>query len=268
MQTLFLDIDNTLIYSHRRAMTVPKRAVELLNGREQSFISQQTYSFLTGKHGLQIVPVTTRTLIQFQRLENLMRDLGCEYSLICNGAVLLHNMEIDQSWYEETLALAGSELSEIDRAKKWLIDNCGEASTYSAFDVLVYAKSCDPEGLASELRQYIDTSRSDVLFDRSKVYCIPKSLNKGTAVRRFSQRFNVTVSIAAGDSDFDIPMLNQADVAIAPEALFDKLINKNTIAVKEKECFSDEICSVLDGILFSGETDTLLEMGKAKWNNP
>ena len=41
MQTLFLDIDNTLIYSHRHVLDVPKRAVEFLNGKVQSFIMRQ-----------------------------------------------------------------------------------------------------------------------------------------------------------------------------------------------------------------------------------
>lgn len=251
MKTLFLDIDNTLIYSHRHVMTAPKRVAEVLNGKAQSFISQQTYSFFVSKRGLQTVPVTTRTMLQFRRLEKLITDLGCEYSLICNGAVLLHNMLPDRRWYEETLTLADSELPEIAKAENWLMTKCGEASTHSADGLFVYAKSPDSKGLASALRLFVDTDKVDVMFDHSKTYCIPKSLNKGTAIKRFSQRFHVAASIAAGDSDFDIAMLNQANIAIAPEALKDKIENANIFLMKEKECFSDELCSVLDRILSS-----------------
>lgn len=251
MPTLFLDIDNTLIYSHRWLMTVPNHAVEVLNGKNQSFITQRTYSFFSERTDLQIVPVTTRSFSQFQRLADLMSILRCEHSLICNGAILLHNMEMDKIWYEETLTLAGQELAEISKAEKWFKANCGETSTHSENGVLVYAKSSNAEAVASALRQYVDVEKVDILLDHSKIYCIPKALNKGTAIYRFSKRFNVPDSIAAGDSDFDIPMLNQANLAIAPEALRDKLANKNTIFVDETGWFSDEICSELSKILSS-----------------
>ena len=249
MITLFLDIDNTLIYSHRHDIPSPKRVAEVLNGKEQSYITQQTFSFFAGEHGLQTVPVSTRTMQQFRRLEKLIAELNCEYSLICNGAILLHNMESDNRWYEETLALAESELPEIAKAKQWLISRCGEISTHSADGLLVYAKSPDSKGLASDLCLFVDNSKVDVLFDHSKIYCIPKTLNKGSAINRFSQRFNVTTSIAAGDSDFDIPMLNQAGIAIAPKALDDKITNSNKYVVKGRKCFSDELCSVLGRLL-------------------
>ena len=245
MPTLFADIDNTLIYSHRHTTTSPKRVVEFLNGKEQSYMTEFTYSFLTGKHGLQIVPVTTRTLPQYLRLENLIQELGCEYSLICNGAILLHHMQIDQDWYEESLERASTEISEIPNAEKWLINNCGVASTHSTFGLFVYAKTSDSGNLAAALQQHVDTDKVDILFDHNKTYCIPKSMNKGSAIKRFSQRFNVTASIAAGDSEFDISMLNQADIAIIPQELRARVTNNNTIGCTTGNLFSDEICRIV-----------------------
>ena len=248
MPTLFADIDNTLIYSHRHTITSPKRVVEFLNGKEQSYMTEFTYSFLTGKHGLQIVPVTTRTLPQYLRLENLIQELGCEYSRICNGAILLHHMQIDQDWYEESLELASTEISEILNAEKWLINNCGFTSTHSTFGLFVYAKTSDSGNLAAALQQHVDTDKVDILFDHNKTYCIPKSMNKGSAIKRFSQRFNVTASIAAGDSEFDIPMLNQAKIAIIPQELFAYIQNKKAIVCKLDSLFSDEVCRVITEI--------------------
>ena len=245
MPTLFADIDNTLIYSHRHTITSPKRVVEFLNGKEQSYMTEFTYSFLTGKHDLQIVPVTTRTLPQYLRLENLVQDLGCEYSLVCNGAILLHHMQIDQDWYEETLDIVGNETAEIAEAKSWLLKNCGEESTHSAFGLFVYAKTSSSKNLAEALKQNIDTNKITVLFDHNKTYCIPKSMNKGSAIKRFSKKFNVTVSVAAGDSELDIPMLNQAKIAVIPQELRDRVKNTNTIECTSGNLFSDEICRII-----------------------
>ena len=251
MPTLFLDIDNTLIYSHRRTMTGERLVAEMLNGKEQSFISRKTYAWLVSRRELQIVPVTTRTLPQFQRLERLMGELGCGEALICNGAILLHEMEPDRRWLEESLSLAAGELPQIEKAAQWLRERCGDASTHEAGGLLVYAGTEDPEGLASALRREVDPDRADVLWDHRKLYCIPKSLNKGSAVRRFSERFGVPVSAAAGDSEFDLPMLEEAEIAIAPASLAERLKNPNTHAVGECACFSDAICGILDRIFFS-----------------
>lgn len=248
MPTLFADIDNTLIYSHRLTITSPKRVVEFLNGKEQSYMTEFTYSFLTGKHDLQIVPVTTRTLQQYQRLENLILDLGCEYSLICNGAILLNYFQIDQAWYEETLRMIESEIPEIAKAEKWMKKYCNDGITYSACGLFVYSKCMNPQDLALFLRQYVDTEKVDVMYDHRKLYCIPKSINKGIAIKRFSQRFNVGDSIAIGDSSFDISMLNQASVSIVPQKLGFDVQNKNTIICDAERLFSDEICRVISAL--------------------
>ena len=248
MPTLFVDVDNTLLYSHRHSITNPKHVVEMLNGKEQSYITQFTYSFLTRERGFSIVPVTTRTLPQYKRLEKLIQEIGCEYSLVCNGAVLLHNMQIDSEWYEETLEIVGADTIEIAAAKEWMIEHCGEASTHSAFGLFVYAKTTSSKDMATKLKKNIDTNKVIVLFDNSKTYCIPKSLNKGSAIKRFSQRFHVADSIAAGDSEFDIPMLNQADIAIIPYELRSCVRNEKAIICPADGLYSDELCKILSSL--------------------
>ena len=83
-----------------------------------------------------------------------------------------------------------------------------------------------------------------ILHDRHKVYCLPSTLNKGKAVERFAERFGEAISIAAGDSEFDIPMLIRADTRIIPPALKQQLPSKNTITVPSS-VFSDGICDYL-----------------------
>lgn len=249
MPTLFLDLDNTLIYSHRHEISAPKRVAEMLNGREQSYITEQTFSCLSGCRALSVVPVTTRTLRQYRRLEALMDQLHCEYALICNGAVLLRSGEIDGAWLEQSLQLAGDELRQVEAAERWLRERCGEAAVHTDFDVLVYAVSDCPEALAAALSRQLDAERAAVLHDGRKVYCLPRSNNKGAAIRRFMQRFQTRASIAAGDSDFDVPMLEQADAAIVPPALSAMVKNGRKLVTEGSGCFSDEICAKLEALL-------------------
>ena len=71
-----MDLDNTVIYSHRRPVGEPKRWVEELRGAPQSFMTEYTWSYLRRQRWLKVIPVTTRTAAQYAGLERLTRDLG------------------------------------------------------------------------------------------------------------------------------------------------------------------------------------------------
>lgn len=252
MQTLFLDIDNTLIYSHRHVLDVPKRAVEFLNGKVQSFITETTYACLAARRDIQIVPVTTRSLAQYERIAQLLYELGCGPALVCNGGVLLRDGKVEPSWLDESLRLSAAEREELPTACCWLQGKCGAGSTHEVSELFVYAVTDDPARIADGLGQIVDTRKVDILCDSRKVYCIPKTLNKGTAVRRFIQQYKIPFAAAAGDSFFDVPMLDLADAAIVPASLSEKTKNERKIVVYGTACFSDEICTVLDDV-FAGK---------------
>lgn len=252
MQTLFLDVDNTLIYSHRHVLGVPKRAAEFLNGKVQSFITERTYTFLSAHRDFQIVPVTTRSLTQYKRIENLLQELGCDTLLVCNGGILLHRGEVDPCWLDESLQISAAERAELPAAACWLQKKCGAESTHMASELFVYAVTNDSSGIADGLGKIVDTHKVDILCDARKVYCIPKTLNKGAAVQRFIQRYKIPFAAAAGDSIFDVPMLDLVDAAIVPVSLSEKTKNERKIVVQGTACFSDEICTVLEDV-FAGK---------------
>ena len=96
MQIVHTDLDNTLIYSYKHEIGGPKTCVEIYQGREISFMTETSHRLLgqlCSKPGVLVVPTTTRTLEQYQRI-----DLGIgvpEYALVCNGGVLLHQGKED-----------------------------------------------------------------------------------------------------------------------------------------------------------------------------
>ena len=98
MITLFCDLDNTLIYSHRKSLNAPKRVAEMLHNKEQSYITKKTFDFLSSCREVSIVAVTARTMAQYDRVYKLLNCLHSEYALILNGAVLLKNGLQDKSW--------------------------------------------------------------------------------------------------------------------------------------------------------------------------
>ena len=67
MSVFFTDLDNTMIYSHHREIGKPKIVIEHLDGKEQSFMTEFTYDFLSSAEWLDIVPVTTRTKQQYEK---------------------------------------------------------------------------------------------------------------------------------------------------------------------------------------------------------
>lgn len=237
MTILTTDLDNTLIYSYKHDIGKDKHCVEIYHGREISFITVKTYELLKrARQKLIIVPVTTRTEEQYRRIDLSTGEF--EYALVCNGGVMLRNGIEEIGWYEDTMKLTYSSLPEINKAAAVLADDenvCFEIRLIR--DLFVFTKSSNPEQTAEKLRGKLDLSMVDVFTNGVKVYAVPKMLNKGTAVKRLKEYLGSNMVIAAGDSEFDIPMLMAADSAVCPEGL-----------VPQR-----------DGIIFAGENEFLSE---------
>ena len=73
MLTLFLDLDNTTIYSKRRVPDVVDMVkVEDYNNSPLSYMTKSSYeklNTLLQRKDIQIVPITTRVDYQFDRIE-------------------------------------------------------------------------------------------------------------------------------------------------------------------------------------------------------
>ena len=75
---LFCDLDHTLIYSHRMPIGSDKMVVEYLNGKEQSFMTQGTFEFLCKQNCVHLIPVTTRSKAQYERISVFRKELRCK----------------------------------------------------------------------------------------------------------------------------------------------------------------------------------------------
>lgn len=222
---LHLDLDNTLIYSVRREIGDRKKCVEYYRGRGVSFVTERTAELLKKlPESILPVPTTTRTTEQYERI-----DLGIgplRYALVCNGGILLADGAEEREWYEESLRLIAGSREELGRAREILLADLDRI--FEVRDIrglFLFTKSANPERTASLLREKLEPGLVDVATNGAKVYVVPVNLDKGTAVRRF-RRWIAAIQgdgcesvFAAGDSVFDLSMLREADVAVAPREL-------------------------------------------------
>lgn len=250
MISFFCDLDNTLVYSHRTVLSDERVPVEYLNDHIQSYMTKKTYDFLNNSSNLFLIPTTTRTYEQYTRLSNVFtKKFGCRYALVCNGGVLLDNNKIDEQWFSETRQIAGQSLLSLDRARKHFANLFPEQSIHFVDDIMLYAKTDTPASDAALLSSLLSSDDLSIFFDSRKVYCIPSSINKGNAVKRFLSQMKIKCSISAGDSIADISMLKETNMAILPKELSDYVESKHKFIVNDSHCFSNCICDVLSMLI-------------------
>ena len=80
-------------------------------------------------------------------------------------------------------------------------------------ELFLFTKSRESGETVKKLKMCLDLQKVDVFTNQSKVYVLPKVLNKGTAIERIRCRLGAERVFAAGDSAFDVPMLEKADLA-------------------------------------------------------
>lgn len=257
MVVFHTDLDKTLIYSHRAEIGEDKFCVEIYQGREVSFMTARTRSLLSkiaDREGMLIVPTTTRSVEQYERITLPIRF---EYALVCNGGVLLRRGVKDESWYEDSLRRARPAEREMEKAKRLMEEDPSRNFELRLVDgIFLFTKSSEPKTMAMRLTEELDLRKVRVFKNREKVYVLPRSLDKGEAAKRFRLLLRRQYPkesfcfVGAGDSAFDIPMLEESDIAFAPSRLAQegRLSGKIRLFSEEK-IFSDALLEELAKML-------------------
>jgi len=242
MKILCTDLDNTIIYSYKHDIGNEKMNVELYKEREISFISNHTYELLKKvKEEFLIIPTSTRTKEQYNRID---LKIGIfKYALVCNGSVLLVDGKKDKDWYEESLRLAKPSNLEVKKALEYLENDKRRTFELRYIeDLFVFTKCDEAETVVNELREYLDKNLVNVFNNKEKVYVLPTSLSKGKAIERLRKYLKVEFIIAAGDSEFDISMVEAADVGLVPYGFKSEFNIKSDICEMGKEgLFSEQL---------------------------
>ncbi len=225
---LACDLDNTLIYSYKHRVPGDS-CVEWLDGQEQSFMTERTQALLRQlPANVRLVPVTTRSKEQYQRIcwPKLAEAASPQWAVCSNGGLLLAEGAPEPAWqmeaarlvapYEQVLAELAWQLRELSEYKRCkMVD-----------DIYLYTVCQDVAEAEQCLADFYGFGGLQVVRGGRKVYFLPPEINKGAAVQRLRQRWPEAVLVAAGDSELDLSMLEEADLALLPnEALAEQLVN-------------------------------------------
>ena len=242
MKILCTDLDNTIIYSYKHDIGNEKMNVELYKEREISFISNHTFELLKKvKEEFLVIPTSTRTIEQYERIN--LKIGTFKYALVCNGSVLLVDGKKDKDWYEESLRLAKPSNLEVKKALEYLENDKRRTFELRYIeDLFVFTKCDKSETVVNELRKHLDKSLVNVFNNKEKVYVLPTLLSKGKSIERLKKYLKVEFIIAAGDSEFDISMVEAADVGLVPYGFKSEFNIKSDICEMGKEgLFSEQL---------------------------
>ncbi len=213
------DLDNTLIYSYKQDIGRDKVLVETMGDKELSFMTRKSWELLRDlREEILFVPVSTRSADQYRRIR-FFPDWTPDFALVSNGGTLLTGGKEDPEWRAETKERIRDAADELLDARRRMEEDPDRSFEVRLVDNLfLFTKSGRPEHSISRLKEE-KYSRLNVYRNGSKIYALPRSLEKGEAVRRLRERTGCPEVWSAGDSEFDLPLLEAADLAFFPQAL-------------------------------------------------
>ena len=243
MKIFTTDLDNTLIYSYKKDIGKDKVLVETKAGKERSYMSKISYDLLKK---LNFIPITTRSLEQYQRIK-FFENYEPEYALVANGGILLHRGKIVREWYQKSLEISKKSAEELEKGMGLLTEDENVYFEVRKVDELfIVTKAFNIEMVIKKLKNNLNQNFVDVYNHGEKLYIFPKELNKGTSLERLKKILEVDEVICAGDSEIDISMLEKADISIFPERLkFVSSRQKEQYAISEKDIFSDKMLQIV-----------------------
>lgn len=234
---LFLsDLDNTLIFSYKR-LSADNFCVEKTDCKNLSYMTNkgaELFEKMTKK--VIFVPVTTRSLEQYNRIVFPNGYLP-EYAIADNGANLLIKGIPDPEWHSSFREIIEDSMGEIKRAENFL-KNCPNVYFDIRFvdGAFLFTKTHFPEDTARELISSTDPIKTSVFTNGDKLYVIPREINKMTALKKLRDMLCPNLVIAAGDSLFDMGMLLEADIAVIKKGELSGMdINPRQIAEEESD---------------------------------
>ena len=222
------DLDQTLIYSHKtfisKEIDEQIRPVERLDDRFISFMTQNALSALKEiAQRVLFVPVTTRTQLQYQRINFRDYDITYQYAVTSNGGKIFSNGVENEDWSKLVLSGKNKCLAVEDLIHKfgeiahpsWVINDSGKLADDLFYYCLIEREKIPVTELAA-FKIWANENRWELSVQGRKLYLVPLNINKKVAIQFIKEKEGVSSVVAAGDSLLDLEMLIAADLAFAP----------------------------------------------------
>ncbi|WP_019914045.1 HAD family hydrolase [Paenibacillus sp. HW567] len=221
------DLDRTLIYSPG-AIGVPEDSpglipAEIVDGRTVSYISQHALDLLRELAAkIVFMPVTTRTIAQYRRINLFQETIIPDYAITSNGGNILVNGIVDKEWRaaigrrverdSATAEEAGNLVRSVVR-EEWIIS---ERYCDDLFYTFVVYRDLLPADELTRLAEQLHELGWRVSLQGRKLYVVPEAVNKNAAIIHVRRTVHSGPMVASGDSLLDKSLLAGADYAIAP----------------------------------------------------
>ncbi|MEI5905892.1 HAD family hydrolase [Bacillus spongiae] len=226
MKVFGSDLDRTLIYSKRMVEQFPTSQqlvpIKEYGSESISFISMRAKEMLQYiQQNMQFIPVTTRTIEQYQRLSLFQTDIIPDYAITSNGGHILYKGKPLLEWeriitgkLEKGMPLAVvQEKIESFLSEAWLLD------VRKAENLFLYC-IIDRALLKEETYQLIKLWCEEIGWNLSlqgrKMYLIPKAICKWKAFKYLTEQLKWTERYAAGDSVLDLDLMKNSTYGMAP----------------------------------------------------
>lgn len=244
------DLDNTLIYSYKHDIGKNIVPVEKYKGRDISYMTEKAYRLIDElRCKISFVPISTRSKEQYERIIFNER-WSPSLALTGNGGTLLINGVEDYEWKEASKRLTADSSEELRDAVQILEKDSSRSFEIRMVDELfVFTKSDKPEESVEMLKRLVCGSKINVFSNGTKVYAVPKALNKGEALRRLKAYTGADTVVSAGDSMFDVDMLEEADIPFTVSEIRNFVRNPRLIVAEEGELLSDKVLEYIKTLI-------------------
>lgn len=224
MKLFTSDLDRTLIFSHRTiGDTTDCTCIEYLDGKAQSFMSNREMALLQElTQSAYVVPVTTRSQLQYERISFFQQQLIPQYAVVANGGIVFKDGQRDGQW-DEIVQQSFADLLPITSFKERFTLHRQREFFLREYEVenLFYMLAVDEAALChdslGEFQQELEQEGWVSYLHGRKFYALPKSLTKEAAVHYVRDQLPHSCHIAAGDSMMDLGMMQIADIGYTPK---------------------------------------------------
>lgn len=265
---LFADLDGTLIFSAKRRQD-GDIIIERKDGEPISCVTARQAELFPRL--VNVIPVTTRSVEQYRRIEFARLGFVPKYALCDNGGTLLVDGEPDGEWARWPAEIFAECEAELSRYRELLERDPRRSFEVRLVDGLfLFTKSSKPPETLEYLGNIGNRELCESFATGEKVYVVPKNLNKGAAVKRLAARLGLSEFAAAatrcceaaaqggnrtlpriaaaGDSLMDVPMLNAAHTAIFTENIPAELVTARKTIIRPRAGFTEFVTETAAGI--------------------
>ncbi|MGX7418117.1 HAD family hydrolase [Carnobacterium gallinarum] len=226
-KVLFTDLDGTILFSKN---SLPAdlsdencEIIETYSNGQHGYMERQTWAYLANwSINNYLIPVTTRSTEQYQRLETGLAVFNLPYALTSNGGNLYRFGQLDESWHQDIRLSLANELKVASDAltvvKQFVpaefIRKIKQIDTLY-FCLLVVERIWESERIR-EVNQLLQPLNWHAYFQHKKLYVLPIPLSKENAIKKLkkewsSQDIKIHKTLAMGDTTMDYHMLLQQE---------------------------------------------------------